>query len=117
MDTLNELIMVLPEETMPTIHSDQGWHYQLEYYIDKLSENNFVQSMSRKGNCLDNAPIESFFHLYKTECLNGFPPCENIEELQEISKEYVKWCNDQRVSRKTKGCTNWMIPGSTAFYL
>ncbi|MHC6119364.1 transposase [Companilactobacillus sp. FL22-3] len=90
MDTLNELIMVLPEETMPIIHSDQGWHYQLKYYIDKLSENDFVQSMPRKRNCLDNAPIENFFHLYKTECLDEFPPCENIEEPQEISKKHIK---------------------------
>lgn len=58
MDNLNELIMVLPEETMSTIHSDQGCHYRIEYYIDKLSENDFVQSMSRKGNRLDNVPIE-----------------------------------------------------------
>ncbi|MFH5812117.1 IS3 family transposase [Companilactobacillus sp. FL22-1] len=105
MDTLNELIVILPEEAMPTIHSDQGCYYRIEYYIDKLSENDFVQSMSRKGNCLDNAPVENFFHLYRTKCLNGFPPCENIEEPQEISKEYIKWSNDQRVSRKTKGMT------------
>lgn len=46
--------------------------------LDELSEKKFIQSMSRKGNCLDNAPIESFFHLLKTECLNGFPQCKDI---------------------------------------
>jgi len=88
-----------------TIHSDQGWHYQLNYYIDKLSEKGFSQSMSRKGNCLYNAPIESFFHLFKTECLNGFPLCNNIEEFKKISMEHVAWFNNQRISRKTKGMT------------
>ena len=77
MDTLDELTENIPEEIKPIIHSDQGWHYQLNYYTDKLSEKKFIQSMSRKGNCLDNAPIESFFHLLKTECLNGFPQCKD----------------------------------------
>ena len=78
MDTLDDLTENIPEGTKPIIHSDQGWHYQLNYYTDKLSEKKFIQSMSRKGNCLDNAPIESFFHLLKTECLNGFPQCKDI---------------------------------------
>lgn len=105
MNTLNELIAVIPEGVKPTIHSDQGWHYQLNYYINKISEEKFSQSMSRKGNCLDNAPIESFFHLFKTECLNGFPPCDDIEEFKRISLEYVDWFNNRRISRKTKGMT------------
>ncbi|MCB8590919.1 IS3 family transposase [Enterococcus lactis] len=45
--------------------------------------------MSRKGNCLDNVPVESFFHLLKTECLNGFPQCKDIGEFKEITKNYV----------------------------
>ncbi|WP_181811182.1 IS3 family transposase, partial [Levilactobacillus brevis] len=65
--TVDELISKLPSNVQPIIHSDQGWHYQLDYYMKKLSEHEFIQSMSRKGNCHDNAPIESFFHLYKTE--------------------------------------------------
>jgi len=104
-NTLDELVEILPEGAEPTIHSDQGWHYQLNYYTDKLSENNFIQSMSRKGNCLDNAPIESFFHLFKTECLNGFPPCKDIEEFKEVSLSYVDWFNNRRISGKTKGMT------------
>ncbi|MCW6105054.1 IS3 family transposase [Lactiplantibacillus plantarum] len=90
MDTLDELTENIPEGIKPIIHSDQGWHYQLNYYTDKLSEKKFIQSMSRKGNCLDNAPIESFFHLLKTECLNGFPQCKDIGEFKEITKNYVK---------------------------
>ena len=49
------------------IHSDQGWHYTHPYYVNKLKELGVTQSMSRKGNCLDNAPIESFFGHLKDE--------------------------------------------------
>ncbi|GAB5056315.1 hypothetical protein COSHB9_07020 [Companilactobacillus alimentarius] len=58
--------------------------------------NEFIQSMSRKGNCLDNAPIENFLHLFKIKCLNGFPQCKNIVEIKEISKDYVDCFNNQR---------------------
>lgn len=102
-NTLDELIVKLPKNTKSIIHSDQGWQYQLEYYTKKLSDHDFIQSMSRKGNCHDNAPIESFFHIYKTECLSGFPPCQNLNELKRISKAYIDWFNYQRISAKTKG--------------
>ncbi|WAD03026.1 IS3 family transposase (plasmid) [Levilactobacillus brevis] len=59
--------------------------------------------MSRKGNCHDNAPIESFFHLYKTECLAGFSPCKGLAELKAVSLEYVNWFNYRRISSKIKG--------------
>lgn len=104
-NTLNELLSKLPAKSRPIIHSDQGWHYQLDYYVQKLTDHHFIQSMSRKGNCHDNAPIESFFHLYKTELLNGFPPCKDIDELRQISLNYVHRFNNQRISLKTKGMT------------
>ncbi|MCD7112315.1 DDE-type integrase/transposase/recombinase, partial [Limosilactobacillus agrestis] len=56
--TVEELITNLPDNAYPIIHSDQGWHYQLGYYTQKLADHQFIQSMSRKGNCLDNAPVE-----------------------------------------------------------
>ncbi|MFL2030467.1 IS3 family transposase, partial [Loigolactobacillus zhaoyuanensis] len=87
--TLDGLIAKLPTNAKPIIHSDQGWQYQLNYYTQKLSDNSFIQSMSRKGNCHDNAPIESFFHVYKTECLAGFPPCKDLTELKTVSEEYI----------------------------
>lgn len=95
--TLDELITKIPKTTKPIIHSDQGWQYQLDYYVQKLSDHDFIQSMSRKGNCHDNAPIESFFHIYKTECLNGLPPCQNLNELNLVSKEYIDWFNYHRI--------------------
>lgn len=81
-NTLEELLQNLPDNVRPIIHSDQGWHYQLPYYTQKLADHHFIQSMSRKANCLDNAPIESFFHLLKTEPLNGRPLIRNIEEFK-----------------------------------
>ena len=57
MRTLTELIDNLPEDAQPIIHSDQGWHYQLDYYTPKLVDHRFIQRMSRKENCLDNAPV------------------------------------------------------------
>ena len=105
MRTLKELIDNLPDGVQPIIHSDQDWHYQLAYYTQKLADYHFVQSMSRKGNCLDNAPVESFFHLYKTELLAGFPPCKDITELGKLSQNYVQYFNNVRTTLKTKGMT------------
>ena len=104
-NTLNELLDHLPDDVRPIIHSDQGWHYQLNYYTQKLKDYHFIQSMSRKGNCHDNAPIESFFHLYKTELLQGLPPCNNITELRKLSLTYIEHFNNERISLKTKGMT------------
>ena len=103
--TLDELFAKLPDNAHPIVHSDQGWHYQLDYYTQKLADHHFIQSMSRKGNCHDNAPIESFFHLFKTELLDGFPPCQDITELKQLSNQYVHFFNYDRISLKTKGMT------------
>ncbi|WP_295730928.1 IS3 family transposase [uncultured Limosilactobacillus sp.] len=104
-NTFKELITNLPDHVHPIIHSDQGWHYQLDYYTQRLTDHHFVQSMSRKGNCLDNAPIESFFHLFKTELLDGFPPCKDLVELKKLSRQYIHYFNYKRISLKTKGMT------------
>lgn len=103
--TLDELLTKLPDSAKPIIHSDQGWHYQLSYYTQKLADHNFIQSMSRKGNCHDNAPIESFFHLFKAELLAGFPPCKDLIELRKLSAQYIHYFNYERISLKTKGMT------------
>ncbi|KRM78471.1 hypothetical protein FC84_GL000913 [Lapidilactobacillus dextrinicus DSM 20335] len=86
------------------IHSDQGWHYQTTDYQDKLKALNIVQSMSRKGNCLDNAPIESFFSLLKRKCLKRHK-IHNLTELIHITHQYIDWFNNFRISLKTKGLT------------
>lgn len=98
--TIDELLQKLPDNAHPIIHSDQGWQYQQVYYAKTLANLHFVQSMSRKGNCHDNAPIESFFHLYKTELFNGFTPCKDFGEFKKLSLNYVYRFNNQRISLK-----------------
>lgn len=93
-DTLDELLQNLPDNARPIIHSDQGWHYQLPYY---------TQSMLREANCLDNAPVESFFHLLKTELLNGRPLVRDIEEFKRLVNGYIMFFNNIRISLKTDG--------------
>lgn len=65
MKTIDQLCANLPTDTKSIIHPDQGWHYQQKDYQAKLKALNFIPSMSRKRNCLGNAPIASFFNLLK----------------------------------------------------
>ena len=53
------------------VHSDQGWQYQHSFYTKRLEEKNIIQSMSRKGNSLDNGLMESFFGIMKSEMFYG----------------------------------------------
>lgn len=102
--TLENLASKLPEGVTPILHSDQGWQYQLRYYQTKLHELNIIPSMSRKGNCHDNAPIESFFNLLKRERINR-QPIRNLEDLQVTVDQYVTWFNTERISMKHGGLT------------
>ena len=70
------------------IHSDQGWHYTHPFYVNKLKELGIIQSMSRKGNCLDNAPIESFFGHLKDEV--DLKSCQSFDELKIKVENYSK---------------------------
>ena len=76
------------------IHSDQGVHYTHPKYIELLSKNGIVQSMSRKGVCLDNAPIESFFGHMKDEM--GYKKCRNLSELSVMVDNYINHYNNDR---------------------
>lgn len=86
----------------PLLHSDQGWQYQQVMYRKLLNEHAVVQSMSRKGNCLDNAAMESFFGTLKSEFfyLNHF---ESIEQLQTGIRQYIHYYNHERIRTKLKG--------------
>ena len=66
---LNSAFKRLNDGETPILHSDQGWQYQLKRYQNHLKEKGIIQSMSRKGNCYDNAVIENFFGLLKSELL------------------------------------------------
>jgi putative transposase len=85
-----------------TMHSDQGWHYQHTMYQKILKDNSVVQSMSRKGNCLDNSMMENFFGLMKNELLyvNDF---DSIECFQAELKKYILWYNTKRIKLRLKG--------------
>ena len=80
------------------IHSDQGWQYQQKWYQDFLLEHGMIQSMSRKGNCLDNSPTENFFGRLKEEVFYGQEwRYETIEQLREAIHRWIKYYNEERI--------------------
>ena len=84
------------------LHSDQGWQYQMAAYRQILTEHGIIQSMSRKGNCLDNAAMESFFGRLKTECFYG-KEFKTKEEIVEAVRDYLDYYNNRRIQLKLKG--------------
>lgn len=84
------------------LHSDQGWQYQMSHYHNSLKKQGITQSMSRKGNCLDNAVIENFFGILKTECFYT-KQFSDVDELEEELHEYIKYYNTERIKLKLKG--------------
>ncbi len=87
-----------------TIHSDQGVHFTCKEYVDLLEQNNITLSHSRKGNCHDNAPIESFFSLYKKESLWIDKPYEYCDTKKQVDK-YMLYYNKQRIQIGLNGKT------------
>lgn len=85
-----------------TIHSDQGFHYQHSSWTKKLEKMNIRQSMSRKGNCLDNSPMENFFGILKQEMYYG-AEFKNYNELVIEIEKYIKWYNEDRIKTKLNG--------------
>ena len=86
----------------PILHSDQGWQYRMPQYRRCLDSRAITQSVSRKGNCHDNASMESFFGTLKSEFfyLNTF---SSIEELQVGIDEYIEYYNQNRIKLKLDG--------------
>lgn len=86
--------------------SDQGWQYQMRPYREALQNRGIVQSMSRKGNCLDNSPMENFFSLLKNEMFYGHEDeFETLEDLKLAIETYIEYYNTKRISVKLKGLT------------
>ena len=79
-----------------TLHSDQGWQYQMNHYQHLLKEKGIIQSMSRKGNCLDNAIIENFFGTLKSEMFYT-QKFKSIEELKQEIDKYIIYYNNDRI--------------------
>lgn len=101
-DMLSKALSVLGEGEYPLLHSDQGWQYQMAHYQKRLREAGLKQSMSRKGNCYDNAVIESFFGTLKSECLY-LREYSDIKELRIAIAEYIHYYNHERIKQKLKG--------------
>ena len=96
---MNKLEYDYSEELSGAIlHSDQGWQYQQKWYQDKLDELGMKQSMSRKGNCLDNSPTENFFGRLKEEMFYGHE--WKYESLSELKRDIITWIeyyNNERI--------------------
>jgi putative transposase len=93
---LKKAFKKIPNNTNLTLHSDQGWQYQMKQYQHLLKEKGIIQSMSKKGNCLDNAIIENFFGILKSE-LFYLKKYKSINELKQEIIEYIKYYNNERI--------------------
>jgi transposase InsO family protein len=82
-----------------TFHSDQGWAYQMKAYAKTLKDNKIFQSMSRKGNCLDNSVMENFFGILKQEIYYG-QTYYSFEELKSAIERYIIYYNNKRTKQK-----------------
>ena len=99
----NQVILMLKKAFKTTkntknliLHSDQGWQYQMKQYQALLNKKGITQSMSRKGNCLDNAIIENFFGILKSE-LFYLQKFNSIDELKKEIKQYIYYYNNERI--------------------
>ena len=101
-EMLQGLTEKLPEGATPIFHSDQGWQYQHTEYQSYLKEHNITQSMSRKGNCMDNGAMENFFGRLKVEMFYG-EKFETVDEFVHRLREYIDYWNNERISLKLKG--------------
>ncbi|WP_082122580.1 IS3 family transposase [Arsukibacterium sp. MJ3] len=101
-EMLKKAIKKLRHDERPIVHSDQGWQYQNKRYQKHLREKGLQQSMSRKGNCLDNAVAENFFGILKTEMYHN-EVFKTADELIENIKEYIDYYNNKRIKQKLKG--------------
>lgn len=101
-DALNKAIEVTNDcPYRRTFHSDQGWAYQMKQYTNTLKKNKIFQSMSRKGTCLDNSPMENFFGIMKQEMYYG-KIYRSFEELEKEVIDYIHYYNNDRIKEKLK---------------
>ena len=101
---LEKAFTTIPDRTGLILHSDQGWQYQHTHYQAILEAKGIRQSMSRKGNCLDNAVIENFFGLLKSELLY-LQDFDSMEHFKSELEDYLDYYNNRRIKTKLKGLT------------
>ena len=102
MDMITGTVAVIGSNTDAILHSDQGWQYQHKAYQKLLKDNHIIQSMSRRGNCLDNAVMENFFGLLKSELLY-LHKFDSIEHFMSELEEYLHYYNNDRIKEKLNG--------------
>lgn len=103
-DMLDEAFEKYPDARGIILHSDQGWQYQMYEYREALKTHGIVQSMSRKGNCLDNSPTENFFGIMKREMFYGHEfEFKTLKQLKKAIIDYINYYNNERISYKLKG--------------
>ena len=98
LDTINQLVekhgIDFNAETI--VHSDQGCHYTSYSFIQILKDNGLRQSMSRRGNCWDNAPQESFYGHMKDEIGKRLLYCESFKDVKELIDDWIDFYNNER---------------------
>ena len=99
---LDNAFAKIPDNTNLIFHSDQGWQYQHKTYQKRLKDKGIRQSMSRKGNCLDNSIMENFFGLLKSELLY-LREFDSMEEFRVELERYIDYYNNKRIKAKLKG--------------
>ena len=99
---LEKAFETIPDGTGLILHSDQGWHYRHKQYRQMLKDKGIEQSMSRKGNCLDNAVMENFFGHLKSELLY-LQEFESLEHFKQELIEYIDYYNNRRIKARLKG--------------
>ncbi|WP_407887549.1 IS3 family transposase, partial [Levilactobacillus sp. N40-8-2] len=99
---LREVLEGLPKlRYRTTVHTDQGFQYQHKFWRETLKEHGVFQSMSRKATCLDNAAVESFFHIMKVEVMDEH--FENKEDLIQAMTDWINFYNKRRIKTKLDG--------------
>ena len=99
---LEKALATIPDNTNLLLHSDQGWQYQHKQYQRMLQQKGVLQSMSNKGNCLDNAVMENFFGLLKSELLY-LQEFESMAHFKQELIEYIDYYNNRRIKARLKG--------------
>lgn len=99
---LKEALEHLPElKYRTTVHTDQGFQYQHKFWQKELKKHRVFQSMSRKATCLDNAAMESFFHIMKVEVMDEH--FDTKEQLIQAMTEWIEFYNYRRIKTKLGG--------------
>jgi transposase InsO family protein len=101
-DMLDKAFCRISDTSDLILHSDQGWQYQHKHYRHKLERKGIIQSMSRKGNCLDNAIIENFFGILKSE-LFYLQKFDSVEHFRQALDDYICYYNNDRIKLKLNG--------------